>query len=183
MATSELSSGEVAEGLSRLQSAASEPSPLAGHPALQTFVECWLETFLVKGKVDPRLREQAILRVMWRCGRAYEWTNHYRLARRVGVTDEEVLALRCADPLASLEGAVAVVVCAADEVVDLGMVSPATMVRVRALFPDPGTLQEFLMMVAGYRMFATVSASTDRDSSSSWPPDGSAPNGGAPAGR
>jgi alkylhydroperoxidase family enzyme len=163
VARSDLTSGEVADGLARLRSAAPGPSPLDGHPALQTFIECWLDTFLVKGKVDPRLREQAILRVMWRCGRTYEWNNHRRLARRVGVTDEEVLAVRCADPATELNGAVAVVVIAADEVVDLGAVSPGTMVGVRALFPDPGVLQEFLMMVAGYRMFATVSASTDPD--------------------
>jgi Carboxymuconolactone decarboxylase family len=173
----DLSTAEVADGLARLQSAAPRPSPLDDHPALQTFVECWLETFLVKGKVDPRLREQAILRVMWRCDRVYEWTNHYRLARRVGVTDDEVLSLRCADPRASLSGPAAVVACAADEIVDLGVVTPETMVEVRALFTDPGVLQEFLMAVAGYRMFATVSASVRRDpATASWPPDGVGPS-------
>jgi hypothetical protein len=173
-----LSTAEVADGLAQLQAAATNPSPLDDHPALQTFVECWLETFLVKGKVDPRLREQAILRVMWRCDRAYEWANHYRLARRVGVTDVEILSLRCSDPRASLSGPAAVVAGAADEIVDLGVVTPETMVEVRTLFPDPGVLQEFLMMVAGYRMFATVSASVGRDpAAASWPPDGVGPTG------
>jgi len=147
-------------------------------PHLRPFFESWLDTFIYNGRLDPQLREFTILRVMWRCGQAFEWGNHYRFARKSGITRDEVLAIRTSDPRRDLEGAVATVVCAADEIVDVGHLSEAVMVELRDLFPDPGLLDEFLYLVAGYRMFAAISASK-RDgyggSHAPWPPDGVAP--------
>lgn len=151
------------------------PADLDTH--LAPFFEVWLDTFLFHGRLDPRLRELAILRVMWRCGQAFEWGNHYRIARNVGVTKEEVLAIRTHDPKRDLEGSVQLVVRAADEVVDDGCISEDTMAAVRELFPDQ-LLSEFLFLLAGYRMFATVSASRHEDrtlSHAPWPPDGIGP--------
>jgi len=146
-------------------------------PHLRAFFECWLDTFLFKGRIDPRLRQCAILRVLWRCGRAFEWGNHYRLARRVGLSDEDVLALRTPHPERDLAGSESLVVRAADEVVDRGSLSAATLAECRALFPEPALLQEFLYLVAGYRMFASVSASTERVAEGEvWPPDGVGPS-------
>jgi len=163
---------------------ASEPSALqrvgvagAIDPHLAPFFETWLDTFIFHGRLDPKLRELAILRVMWRCRQAFEWGNHYRLARNAGVTREEVLAIRTATPEHDLAGPVALVVRAADDVVDDGSVSEPTMVALRALFPR-GLLDEFLYLVAGYRMFATVSASRREarvGSHAPWPPDGVGP--------
>jgi alkylhydroperoxidase family enzyme len=150
--------------------------PLASHPQLRQFFECWLDTFLFKGKVDPQLRERVILRIMWRCGQAFEWGNHYRLARQVGLTDADVLALRAPEPAPGTPDSVVTVLRAADEVVDQGRITPATMDACRALFADPAVLQEFLYLVAGYRMFATVSASSGREpAGAAWPPDGAGP--------
>ena len=86
---------------------------------------------------------------MWRCGQAFEWGNHYGLARSAGVTREEVLAIRTPDPDRDLDGPVAVVVRAADEVVDAGYLSEATMAALPAVFPDRNLQQEFLYLVAG----------------------------------
>ena len=166
--------------------ATSEPSALERvgatssrmDPHLAPFFETWLNTFIFHGRIDATLRELAILRIMWRCDQAFEWGNHYRLAREAGVTDDEVLAIRTRVPDRDLDGAVAVVVRAADEVVDEGCVSEAAMVALRELFPDRGLLDEFLYVLGGYRMFATVSASR-RDgragSRAPWPPDGVGP--------
>ena len=146
-------------------------------PHLAPFFEVWLDTFLFHGRLDPRLRELAILRVMWRCGQAFEWGNHYRIARNVGITKDDVLAIRTANPERDLEGPVALVVRAADEVVDAGCMSEETMAALPALFPRQ-LLSEFLFLVAGYRMFATVSASRREERTGShepWPPDGIAP--------
>jgi alkylhydroperoxidase family enzyme len=154
---------------------------LESNPQLAAFFECWLDTFLFKGTIDPRLRELTILRVMWRCGQSFEWANHYRLARRVGVTDVDVVAVRTADPDLDLahDATVAMVVRAADEMVDLGRLTPATYTAVKDVFPAQGALQEFLYLVAGYRMFASVSATTgataERRGLPVWPPDGTGP--------
>jgi hypothetical protein len=147
-------------------------------PVLAPFFHAWLDTFIFHGRLDPKLRQLTILRVMWRCGQAFEYGNHYRIARGVGVTREEVLAIRTPSPERDLDGAVAVVVRAADDVVDAGRVSEETMADLESVFPGP-LLSEFLYIVAGYRMFATVAASrrSDREPTRApWPPDGVGPS-------
>jgi alkylhydroperoxidase family enzyme len=40
--------------------------------------------------IPPRERELAILRVGWLCGAPYEWGEHVIVARRVGLSEEEI---------------------------------------------------------------------------------------------
>jgi alkylhydroperoxidase family enzyme len=154
---------------------------LESNPQLRSFFECWLDTFIFKGHVDPRLRELTILRVMWRCGQSFEWANHYRVARTAGLTPEEIIAVRTTTPERDLAADVATVVRAADDVVELGHVSASSYAAVRTLFPDPGVRHEFLYLVAGYRMFASVSATEGTTAEGRglpiWPPDGVGPSG------
>jgi alkylhydroperoxidase family enzyme len=157
---------------------------LDSNPQLRAFFECWLDTFLFKGQVDPRLRELTILRVMWRCNQSFEWANHYRLARNVGLSREDIVAIRTATPERDLDGDVAVVVRAADDIVDRGSLASDNYAAVRAVFTDPGVLSEFLYLVAGYRMFASVSATRHNTAEDSalpvWPPDGVGPDDTTP---
>jgi 4-carboxymuconolactone decarboxylase len=44
-------------------------------------------------KLDPRLRELAILRTAKDCRSIYEWTQHVPAAKHVGVTDEQIAAI------------------------------------------------------------------------------------------
>jgi len=157
---------------------------LESNPQLRAFFECWLDTFLFKGQVDPRLRELTILRLMWRCNQSFEWANHYRLARNVGVSRGDIVAIRTRDPARDLDGDVAVVVRAADDIVDRGHLAPDTYAAVGEVFTDPGVLTEFLYLVAGYRMFASVSATRHNTAEGSelpvWPPDGIGPEDTTP---
>jgi hypothetical protein len=154
-------------------------NPLASNPQLQTYITTYLETFIFNGSIDPLLREQAILRIMWRLNQPYEWGNHYRIARKAGLSDGDILAVRSADPEHALEGPPALVVRAADEIVDIGRLTPPTMQTVEELFVDPGIVLEFLYLVAGYRMMASVSASRGprKIRGNVWPPDGVGPDG------
>ena len=166
-------SGSTADSrLSRLERA--EGRQIDEH--LRPFFVAWLDTFVFHGRIDAKLRELTILRVMWRCGQPYEWGNHYRLARQAGCSDEEIVAIRTPHPTRNLTAPVVVVVQAADEVVDFGYVLEDTMTAASRLFPEPGVLEEFLYLVAGYRMYASVSASTrDTRDGPRWPPDGIGP--------
>ncbi len=47
-------------------------------------------TVLFLGKISPRERELAVLRVGWLAGAPYEWGEHVRISKRYGVTDEEI---------------------------------------------------------------------------------------------
>ena len=44
-------------------------------------------------KIDPKLREIAILRTAKDCHSVYEWTQHVPAAKHVGVTDEQIASI------------------------------------------------------------------------------------------
>src|SRR6201998_858646 len=46
-----------------------------------------------KSKLDPRLRELAILQVGWLEKSEYEFTHHLKIGKEFGVTDEDIAAL------------------------------------------------------------------------------------------
>lgn len=59
------------------------------HPALfQAALD--MGTTLFKGKIPPRERELAVLRIGWLCAAPYEWGEHVDIAQRFGVTKEQV---------------------------------------------------------------------------------------------
>ncbi len=51
-------------------------------------------SLLVHGALPPVLRELGILRVGQLTGAAYEWAHHVPIARRVGVSEEQIEALK-----------------------------------------------------------------------------------------
>ena len=46
-----------------------------------------------KSKLDPRLREMAILQVGWLERSEYEFTHHVKIGKEFGVTDDDIKAL------------------------------------------------------------------------------------------
>jgi alkylhydroperoxidase family enzyme len=65
-------------------------STLARHP---TLLKRWLvfaSHVLRKSTLPERERELCILRVGWLCRSGYEWGQHVVIARRAGITDDEI---------------------------------------------------------------------------------------------
>ena len=59
----------------------------------QGLFRCQMETgveLLGRGAITPRERELAILRVGWLCGAPYEWGEHVEIAKRCGVSADEI---------------------------------------------------------------------------------------------
>jgi 4-carboxymuconolactone decarboxylase len=52
------------------------------------------EAILTKSELDPKLRELVILRVARATGSEYEWVQHERIARLVGLTDDEIAGVQ-----------------------------------------------------------------------------------------
>jgi alkylhydroperoxidase family enzyme len=46
-----------------------------------------------KSKLDPRLRELAILQVGYLAKQPYEWSHHVKIGREFGVTDDDIRAI------------------------------------------------------------------------------------------
>jgi 4-carboxymuconolactone decarboxylase len=73
-------------------------------------------SLLGEESVDPRTREIAILRVAHATSAPYEWAQHAQLGRNVGMSPEEIEAVRSDDPGAVLSADEALVCRAADEI-------------------------------------------------------------------
>jgi alkylhydroperoxidase family enzyme len=74
-------------------------------------------------KLDPRLRELAILQIGWLARSAYEWSHHIKIGRDFGVTEEDVhglIAETAGEPNA-LEPLARLVLRGAREIYDGGM--------------------------------------------------------------
>lgn len=69
-------------------------STFAHHPALATAF-LGFNVHLFNSTLPARIRELAVLRVAHRRQCAYEWTHHANMAKRLGVTDNEIEAVRC----------------------------------------------------------------------------------------
>lgn len=62
---------------------------LTKHPRLFR-AQLDIGTMFYTGDLPPRERELAVLRVGWLAGAPYEWGEHVKIAKRVGITGEEI---------------------------------------------------------------------------------------------
>lgn len=67
---------------------------LANHPDLTIAYMTFGTHILGRSSLSSRVRELATLRTAWLCGSGYEWERHAQRARRSGMSDEEVEAVR-----------------------------------------------------------------------------------------
>jgi 4-carboxymuconolactone decarboxylase len=121
---------------------------LIRHPDLAARWLPYNDVLLRTGTLDPRLRELVILRVAWSTGSEYEWVQHVRLGRRLGITDAEIDAIAGAAPheWAPLE---ADLLAAADELLERSRVTDATWARLAGHL-DQVQLIEVVFVVGTY---------------------------------
>ncbi|MGV7852262.1 carboxymuconolactone decarboxylase family protein, partial [Mycobacterium kansasii] len=81
-------------------------STFARHPALAKAFLRFNIHLLFDSTLPPRVRELAILRIAHRRGCAYEWAHHVALARKAGIGEDEVAAVRRGDAVDAFERAV-----------------------------------------------------------------------------
>jgi alkylhydroperoxidase family enzyme len=60
-------------------------------------------SILLRSEFDPRKREIAVLRTAHVTKSIYEWTQHVRIGRNLGVTGEEIEAVQAAGPVTGLD--------------------------------------------------------------------------------
>ena len=113
-------------------------------------------------RLDPRLREMAILQVGWLARSPYEWSHHVKIGYDFGVTDEDIRGLiadtagqdTLLDPLARL------VLRAAREAYAGPGVSEATFEALRAHFDDE-LLVDLVLTIGFYCAVVRVLSSLD----------------------
>ena len=124
---------------------------LARNPELTNASSALGAYLLGQGKLHPRIRELAILRVALRCEAPYEWANHVPAALGAGASADEINAL--SEPTAAWAPDDDAVLQAVDDLCADAFASDTTWTALAATRSDAEIL-EVLFLVGYYRMMA-----------------------------
>jgi len=152
---------------------------LLNHPELAQAVSGLLSMLLWKAnRLDVRLRELIIMRIGWRTGSLYEWTQHWNVARRIGMDEADILAVRAWRTSDRVNDADRAVLAATDDTLDQGRISDATWRQCREHVGGDAELAEMVVAIGNWRMFSELLRSLDIPLEAGiehWPPDGNIP--------
>jgi alkylhydroperoxidase family enzyme len=119
-------------------------------------------------KLDPRLRELAILQVGWLSRSPYEWSHHVKLGHDFGVTDGDIRALidDTAGKRTDLDAPAKMVLRAAREMTDDGAMTDATFAALQAALGNEQVVD--LTLAIGFynavvRVLATLQIDVEPD--------------------
>ncbi|MGK5557141.1 carboxymuconolactone decarboxylase family protein [Actinomadura kijaniata] len=126
---------------------------LGRHPEL---FAAWIgfgSHLLMKGTLDDRVRELAILRTAHHRSCDYEWTHHHRLGLAAGLTETEIAALRRAPDAHPWDAGDRAVLRAADELHATGTLGDDAWADLAGRFGER-ELIELVMLIGHYHMVA-----------------------------
>lgn len=152
---------------------------LLRHPKLSKAMSDLLMTLLWGSSLDDRLRELVIMRLGWATGSDYEWTQHWRIARGTGISEEDLVALRGDwSSHAGFSPADRAVIAATDETLQDGVISEGTWGECVKHVGETEALIELVVAIGHWRLFSSLLRSLEiplEDGVVSWPPDGVGP--------
>ena len=153
---------------------------LLNHPRLAQVFNDMLAMLLWHGALDRRLRELVIMRIGWLTGCDYEWTQHWRVASRLGVSEDDLLGVRDWQAYNGFGAVERAVLAATDDIVRDGAVSATSWAACEnELGSDRTVLIELVTAIGAWRMVASILQSLQvplEDGVAGWPPDGVAPS-------
>jgi alkylhydroperoxidase family enzyme len=106
-------------------------------------------TLFYNGTIPKRERELAVLRLAWRCRAPYEWGEHVDIAKRNGVTGEEIERVTQGSAAPGWSELDAAVLRAVEELLDDTMISDATWDTLAKNWSEQ-QLMEFPMLIGAY---------------------------------
>jgi alkylhydroperoxidase family enzyme len=124
---------------------------MANHPKLAEAWGPFASYILRDNSLPPRDRELLILRIGYLCGAEYEWGHHSRLAKQVGVTDEEILRVTKGPEAAGWSSFERGLLRAADELKKTNTISERTWAYLDARY-DEKQLMDVVFTVAQYNL-------------------------------
>ncbi len=136
----------------KLEENASIPAVIATmlhHPDLYRPRVEYTRQRLAASKLDLRDMEIAILRTAWRCNAPFSWGEHVPMAKRAGVTPEEIERLTGEVGAGGWKERDGAIVAAVDELHDDAMISDATWTSLAACF-EPAQLIELVSLIGIY---------------------------------
>jgi alkylhydroperoxidase family enzyme len=151
---------------------------LLGHPKLAKRVNDLLMTLLIGSDLDARLRELIIMRIGWSTGSVYEWTQHWRVALQLGVSESDLLAVRDWHSHEHWSEVDRAILSATDETLESGAISAETWATCARLLPNATEQLELVGAIGCWRMISQILRSLEvplEDGVAAWPPDQVAP--------
>lgn len=151
---------------------------LLRHPPVAKRINDLLLTLLLGSRLDRRLRELIIMRIGWATNSVYEWTQHWRVARQLDVSEADLLAVRDWRNHDHWSDADRAILTATDETLESGAISPATWDECANALPSVEERLELVAAIGTWRMISAVLKSLDvplEDGVAPWPPDGARP--------
>lgn len=111
-------------------------------------------------KIDPRLREIAILRTAKDCKSVYEWTQHVPAAKHVGVSEEQIAAIENWQTAKCFSDLERLVLQFTDEVNANVKASRVTLEALKQHL-SPGEIIELLIIIGHWRQTASILKTTE----------------------
>ena len=151
---------------------------LLQHPKLARALSDLLSTLFFDPKLDARLRELVIMRIGWATGSVYEWTQHWRIARGLGMSEDDILGVRDWQSHAGYGPAEKAVLAATDETMRTGAISQETWRECATHVGSTEALIELVVAIGNWRLFSSLLRSLEvplEDGVAAWPPDGRSP--------
>jgi len=105
--------------------------------------------------VEPRLRELAILRAAIVGDSRFEYSQHLKVARMVGISEDKLAAIKGWITSDQFDAAERAVMAAADEMVGRNMIEDATFANLKRHFSD-AQIMEIVYVVALWRMHGMI---------------------------
>ena len=112
-------------------------------------------TTLFTGRLSPRDRELAVLRIAWLLGAPYEWGEHVVIAKRYGVTTDEVERVTQGSTAPGWSAHEAAILAGVEELLSNQSIRDETWATLAATW-DEARLIEFPTMVGAYVATALV---------------------------
>lgn len=126
--------------------------------------------------LDARRRELVIMRIAWVTGSGYEWGQHWRIAREIGIPAEELQAVRDW-PAGGFDGTDRAVLRVADDALAGRVPAESDLGVVRGALGETG-LMDLVAVVGAWSMVSLLLRTFDvplDEGVPAWPPDGRPP--------
>lgn len=126
---------------------------LVRHPKLLKRWMVFGNHILARSTLTPRDRELLILRTAHRCNSDYEWGQHVAIARRSGISDEEIEQVASGPDAPGWSTFDAALLRAADELIDDHRIGDATWTTLWGRYDDR-QMMDAIFTVGQYAMLA-----------------------------
>ena len=129
--------------------------------------------------LGARLRELIIMRVSWVSSSVYEWTQHWMASLYLGLTEQELIAVKNWQPAECFNAADRAVLAAVDDTLMYGGITASTWEAIKKALPAVEQQIEVPVCIGNWHMAAQIIASLDiplEDGFAPWPPNGQGPS-------